>query len=138
MGGLNAVQPFARLFMLPGVYHCQGGTGPSRVDYLSAIVPWVEQGKPPTQLIATQTTADTRSGGFSNPTQGTTENTAKVVRTRPIFPYPMQARYSGKGSVDEAANFVGVMPSQSVNGGFAPTQSADRINWIGNDLLQPQ
>ena len=138
MGGLNAVQPFARLFMLPGVYHCQGGTGPSRVDYLSAIVPWVEQGKPPTQLIATQTTADTRSGGFSNPTQGTTENTAKVVRTRPIFPYPIQARYSGKGSVDEAANFVGVMPSQSVNGGFAPTQSADRINWIGNDLLQPQ
>jgi len=31
----------------------------------------------------------------------------KIVKTRPIFPYPMQARYNRKGSVDDAANFVG-------------------------------
>jgi len=37
----------------------------------------------------------------------------KIVKTRPIFPYPMQARYNRKGSVDDAANFVGVMPSQA-------------------------
>jgi len=40
--------------------------------------------------------------------------------------YPMQARYNRKGSVDDAANFVGVMPSQA---------SDDRVNWIGNDLF---
>jgi Tannase and feruloyl esterase len=129
LGGLANVQQFARLFLLPGVYHCQGGTGPSRVDYLSPIVAWVEQGKPPTKLIATQTTADSAGGGFSNPTEGASGNNAKVIRTRPIFPYPMQARYNGKGSVDDAANFVGVVPSQTPHGG---------INWIGNDLLQPQ
>lgn len=129
MGGLEVVQQFARLFMLPGVYHCQGGTGPSRVDLLTPIVTWVEQGKPPTKVIASQTTADSASGGFSNPTEGATGNNAKVVRTRPIFPYPMQARSNGKGSVDDAANFVGVMPSQTPN---------DRIDWIGNDLFQPQ
>ncbi|BAZ14111.1 Mono(2-hydroxyethyl) terephthalate hydrolase [Calothrix sp. NIES-4071] len=129
MGGFAQVQSFARLFMLPGVYHCQGGTGPSRVDYLTPIVTWVEQSKAPTQLIATQTTADGKSGGFSNPTERATGSNAKIVRTRPIFPYPMQARYSGKGSIDDAANFVGVAPSQTPN---------DSINWIGNDLFKPR
>jgi feruloyl esterase len=28
-----------------------------------------------------------------------------VVRTRPLCPYPMVAKYSGSGSTDEAANF---------------------------------
>lgn len=129
LGGNALVQSFARLFMLPGMYHCQGGTNPSRVDWLTPIVAWVEQGKPPTKVIASQTTADSASGGFSNPTQGATGNNAKIVRTRPIFPYPMQARYNGNLSIDDAANFVGVMPSQPPN---------DRIDWIGNDLFKPQ
>ncbi len=128
MGSLKAVQQFARLFMLPGMYHCQGGTNPSRVDWLTPIVTWVEQNTSPTQIIASQTTADSASGGFSNPTEGATGNNAKIVRTRPIFPYPMQARYNGKGSVDDAANLVGVSPSKASN---------DRIDWIGNDLFQP-
>jgi Tannase and feruloyl esterase len=129
MGGLTKVQSFARLFMLPGMYHCQGGTSPSRMDWLTPIVAWVEQGTPPTKIIASQTAGDAASGGFSNPTEGSTANNTKIVRTRPIFPYPMQARYNGKGSVDEAANFVGVMPSKVSN---------ERINWIGNDLFEPQ
>jgi feruloyl esterase len=129
MGGLANVQSFARLFMLPGVYHCQGGTGPSRVDWLTPIVAWVEQGAPPTKIIASQTADDSASGGFSNPTERSTSSNATIVRTRPIFPYPMQARYSGKGSIDDAANFVAVMPSQPPN---------DRIDWIGNDLFGPQ
>ena len=129
MGGQAKVQSFARLFMLPGMYHCQGGTGPSHVDWLTLIVTWVEQGKPPTQLIASQTTADAASGGFSNPTERATRSNPKIVRTRPIFPYPMQAKYNGKGSFDDAANFVGIMPSKAPD---------DHINWIGNDLFGPQ
>lgn len=129
MGGLANVQQFARLFMLPGVYHCQGGTGPSRVDWLTPIVAWVEQGTPPTQIIASQTADDSASGGFSNPTERATSSNATIVRTRPIFPYPMQARYSGTLSIDNAANFVGVMPSRIPN---------DHIDWIGNDLFGPQ
>lgn len=115
--------------MLPGVYHCQGGTGPSRVDWLTPIMAWVEQGTPPTKIIASQTADDSASGGFSNPTQRATSSNATIVRTRPIFPYPMQTSYNGKGSIDNAANFVGVMPSQIPN---------DRIDWLGNDLFQSQ
>jgi feruloyl esterase len=29
----------------------------------------------------------------------------RVDRTRPICPYPQVARYSGTGSIDDAANF---------------------------------
>jgi feruloyl esterase len=29
----------------------------------------------------------------------------QVVRTRPLCPYPLVARYKGQGSIDEAANF---------------------------------
>ncbi|WP_414582257.1 tannase/feruloyl esterase family alpha/beta hydrolase [Scytonema sp. PCC 10023] len=99
------------------------------LDWLTPIVAWVEQGTPPTKIIAFQTADDSASGGFSNPTERATSSNATIVRTRPIFPYPMQATYSGKGSIDDAVNFVGVMLSRIPN---------DRIDWIGNDLFQPQ
>jgi feruloyl esterase len=69
------------------MFHCQGGVGPDRFDAVTAIVNWVENGKVPETLIATQMEGD------------------KVRRTRPLCPYPQVARYSGKGDVNEAANF---------------------------------
>jgi hypothetical protein len=129
LGSLADVQSFARLFMLPGVYHCKGGTGPSRVDWLTPIVAWVEQNNSPTKIIASQTANDSASGGFSNPTEGATNNNPTIVRTRPIFPYPMQAKYNGQGSIDDAVNFVAEMPFPTPN---------DRIDWIGNDLFKPE
>jgi len=32
------------------------------------------------------------------------------VRTRPLCPFPQQARYSGAGSLDDAANFTCASP----------------------------
>lgn len=37
----------------------------------------------------------------------------KTVRTRPLCPYPMVARHTGSGSVDDAANFRCVAPRPS-------------------------
>ncbi|MEP7312415.1 MAG: tannase/feruloyl esterase family alpha/beta hydrolase, partial [Pseudomonadota bacterium] len=54
---------------------------------VTAIVNWVENGKAPDSLIATQ-----REG-------------EKVKRTRPLCPYPQVARYSGNGDVNDAASF---------------------------------
>jgi feruloyl esterase len=42
-----------RLYMLPGVYHCGNGPGPDRVDLLSPMMAWVEQGLPPGIVMAT-------------------------------------------------------------------------------------
>jgi hypothetical protein len=47
MGGAQAVQRFARLFMIPTMYHCNGGYGPSQFDMVGPIVDWVEQDEAP-------------------------------------------------------------------------------------------
>jgi tannase/feruloyl esterase len=83
---------FFRLFMVPGMTHCSGGNGTDRFDSVSAIVDWVEKGAAPDVLQASRVVDD------------------KVVRTRPLCPYPKVARYSGQGSIDETANFSCAMP----------------------------
>ncbi len=88
MGGQAQTQDFFRLFMAPGMGHCAGGPGPSQFNALEALEQWVEAGKAPEQLVATHSTA------------------GKVDRSRPLCVYPKVARYTGKGSTDEAANFT--------------------------------
>ena len=51
MGGLDATQKFARLFLFPGVYYCGGGYGPSHFDMVTAITAWVEHGTAPDKMI---------------------------------------------------------------------------------------
>lgn len=83
---------FFRLFMAPGMAHCGGGIGPDRHDSVTAIIDWVEKGKAPDSMIASRIVDK------------------QVVRTRPWCPYPQVARYSGHGSIDDAANFRCVAP----------------------------
>ena len=87
----NAAE-FARLFMVPGMAHCQGGVGPDQNDAVSAVIDWVEKGKAPDSLIANRIVK------------------GAVVRSRPLCPYPQVARYKGQGSIDDAANFSCVAP----------------------------
>lgn len=86
--GLEATRAFFRLFMVPGMQHCGDGPGPSRFDMLTALEDWVEQGRAPETIPA------------SHPLDG------GAVRTRPLCLYPAVAAYTGRGSTDEAANFV--------------------------------
>ena len=83
---------WVRLFMVPGMGHCSGGEGPNTFDMVSALEPWVESGKAPERISASHSTA------------------GKVDRTRPLCPYPQVARYTGTGSIDEAANFACTAP----------------------------
>ena len=79
---------YVKMFLLPGVLHCGGGTGPDNVDWAAAIDGWVESGTAPTRILAQK-----GSG-------------ATVTRTRPLCAYPQHAVYSGTGSTDQAENFV--------------------------------
>ena len=94
-GGLNVakgasgnVSASYRLFMEPGMGHCQGGDGPSNFDMLSALEQWVERGKAPDRIVAYRI----RDG--------------KTDRSRPLCPYPQVAVYNGKGSTDDDENFT--------------------------------
>jgi len=86
--GVEATMDFYRLYMVPGMFHCAGGAGCNTVDWFTPLVDWVENGIAPEGLIGSHI-----EGG-------------KVVRTRPLYPYPAVAVYSGNGSIDDAVNFV--------------------------------
>jgi hypothetical protein len=107
-GGLEKTQQWARLFMVPTVYHCAGGYRLTEFDPFSALVSWVERGNAPERIIANQRDA-----------QG------DIIRSRPVFPYPLQTKYDGTGSIDDASNFVAAQPQ---------TQPNDVIGWVGTDL----
>ena len=66
---------------------------------LSALVQWVEKGVAPTQVIATS-----RPG--INPDVPVAWTSMGKARSRPLCPYPKQARYKGSGDVNEAASFT--------------------------------
>jgi len=56
MGGRDAVQDFARLFMIPGQGHCWELSSdlPEHFDPLSVLERWVEEGQAPDQLLLTR------------------------------------------------------------------------------------
>jgi feruloyl esterase len=87
LGGRAAAEEFARLFLLPGVGHCRGGTGADRFDALHPLVDWVERGVAPDHIVASRVVD------------------GSVEWTRPLCAYPRVARWTGDGSMHEAANF---------------------------------
>lgn len=98
---------WARLFVVPSMWHCEGGDTLTNFDPFRELVSWAEGGQAPSRVIA----------------EGRDE-AGNVVRTRPVFPYPLRAKYDGSGSIDDAANFVAAP-------GFG---FSDRIRWAGEDL----
>jgi feruloyl esterase len=108
-GGPRATRDWVRLFMVPGLYHCgTGGDTLNTFDPFPQLVDWVEHGNAPNRVVASQVDA-----------QGA------VVRTRPVFPYPQRAVYTGNGSIDDDRNFVPAPPA-------APPH--DTIHWAGEYL----
>ena len=109
--GPEQTDSFLRLYMVPGMQHCAGGPGtdtfgqfgfspqndPQHNMYL-ALEQWVEKGSAPTSVIAS------RLDG-----QGLA---AKVIETRPLCPYPQEAKYKGSGDTSDAANFICAAPEK--------------------------
>ena len=104
MGGQKKTQDFARLFMIPGMGHCRGGDGATYVDVLAALDAWIEGGKAPEQLTA-YAIPDTGPNEAPKGYNGNNVMDFNPKFTRPLFPYPDQARYSGKGDPNDAKNF---------------------------------
>jgi feruloyl esterase len=112
MGSQAATQDFARLFLLPGVGHCSGGDGAFDADYLSALEAWVETDRAPDKLL----TSHIRLGDLRIESSA---DFPKLIRrldypldpstiefSRPVYPYPLRAKYRGQGDPRDAASFV--------------------------------
>ena len=102
---LRKTQEYARLFMVPGMYHCLGGPGPNVFDALTPLVTWVEQGVAPEMIIATKFVNDTPPA---------------VQMTRPLCVFPKVAKYKGSGDANFAANFTCVADEPDFNQTPAP------------------
>jgi hypothetical protein len=85
--GNGDVTSWSRIYFVPGMGHCQGGSATlDRFDMLSAVVDWVEKGVSPDRVVAT--------------------GRAFPGRSRPLCPYPQHAQYKGQGDTNDAGNFV--------------------------------
>jgi feruloyl esterase len=85
--GRENTQRALRLYMVPGMIECNGGSGTDTFDMLDVMRRWVERNQAPHEVIASRV------------------EHGQVVRTRPLCPYPQVATYRGEGSTDEARNF---------------------------------
>jgi len=77
-----------RLFLLPGVLHCVGGPGPDQTDWINLIRDWVERKQAPERVVVFK------------------QVKKQKVMSRPVFPYPKVAVYSGSGDKNLEKNFV--------------------------------
>jgi feruloyl esterase len=104
--GRNETAEFVRLYMVPGMQHCGGGSGATvfgqgigvptndaQHDIAAALERWVEDGVAPREIVATKYKIPTDPG-------------SGALRTHPLCPYPQTANYKGSGSTDDAVNFV--------------------------------
>ena len=107
IGSRDATQSFFRLFMIPGESHIPVNGGAETVDYLSYLEAWVERGEAPNVLLAAKLKKHERFAGpvtyrvYLDPTN--------IAFTRPVYPYPVQARYRS-GDPNGAASFVPYTP----------------------------
>ena len=86
-GGADAVRASSRIFLVPGMGHCQGGPATlDHFDMLTALMDWVENGKAPDAVVAT---------GASLPGQ-----------SRPLCAWPDHAQYGGQGDTSQASSYA--------------------------------
>ncbi|EEA02705.1 Feruloyl esterase [Burkholderia sp. H160] len=87
--GTSSVSDFARLYLVPGVAHCGGGEGYANIDLVSQITAWAEQGTAPNAV-----------------TTYLLDSSSNVTATRPVYPYPAVAAFTGTGDWKVAANWT--------------------------------
>lgn len=109
--GVDATAQFLRLFMVPGMYHCEGGPGPDVFDDLSALEAWVEKDVAPERMDAFKTVGANDFYPDRRPA-GDHRAANRWLRSRPLCAYPKVARYRGQGSTERAENFNCVEPPQ--------------------------
>ncbi|KAE9205289.1 hypothetical protein PF004_g17605 [Phytophthora fragariae] len=141
--GEDTLNEFERLYLLPGVYHCGSGEGPSAIDLVTPMLEWVESSTAP-GAIQTSTPASTgeskfgqwaKSGSGSGlpplkrmlQTEASGSGSAASTVTRPVYPYPAVAKYKGSGDVNDAANFEE----------GKPLYTKKTRDWLGEDFFNP-
>ncbi|MCC4622481.1 tannase/feruloyl esterase family alpha/beta hydrolase [Xanthomonas cassavae CFBP 4642] len=147
--GAERTDSFARLYVLPGMYHCSNGEGPHQIDLLTPMMAWVEgsaaldaiKARQPAQAAASDfgapRGASGRPGGMGQrpamtpgaqaAALGPTAAAATAVEhSRPVYPWPHVAAWDGKGDQNQASSFV-----------RGPAIDFAMPDWAGADFFDP-
>ncbi len=102
--GQRDADSFVRLYMIPGMQHCDNGPGADSFGQVgqltfddpqhsvdAALEQWVEKGTAPATIIASKYGADDQH---------------HTKMTRPLCAYPQAAKYKGSGDSNDAASFT--------------------------------
>ncbi len=102
--GPQGADSFVRLYMVPGMQHCEGGPGTdsfgqfasakpydAQHDIHLAVEQWVEKGAAPGRIVASKYAEEASA--------------RRVKMTRPLCPYPQVAKYKGSGDTNDAGSF---------------------------------
>jgi len=102
--GQSNTDSFLRLYMVPGMQHCDNGPGADSFGQVGQLVfddpqhsvdgaleQWVEKGTAPAMIIASKYAGDDRR---------------HPQMTRPLCAYPQSAKYNVNGDPNDAGNFV--------------------------------
>jgi feruloyl esterase len=110
MGG--SANGFERLYLLPGVYHCGDGEGPSKVDFLTPLLDWVERGAAPQAVATRPGERNRRPGGFGQPPA-----LVKAARRGPSQDKPMPEVPRGAAADDHPPFEAFALPESPVAAG---------------------
>ena len=69
------------------MFHYFPGEGPSDADLLAILRDWVENNKPPERVVVTKKVL------------------GMEVMSRPVYPYPQEAIYDGKGNPNVESSY---------------------------------
>lgn len=125
MGGRGATQDFFRLFMVPGMEHGPNGDGATVVDWLSYLEAWVEDARAPDKVMSYRLEGELTRDPTQLPHQQLDESrirlmgeqrywaemlkqplsASRIELTRPVYPYPILAKYRGRGDPNDASSF---------------------------------
>jgi feruloyl esterase len=103
LGGPAATMDFFRMFMIPGMGHCRRGPGGDAIDWITALENWVEKGQAPEKMIVGHLKQEQTYNGL--PRLRYPVDPARIDRTRPVYPYPTVAKWSGTGDSNDAATW---------------------------------
>jgi len=119
--GTSRTDSFMRLFVIPGIAHCGGGDLAFQLNVLSPLMAWTELHRAPDMIVAgkpaaSQSDAETQGGqNTAGRAQGTggawgwhtplATPSRPNAFTRPVYPFPYMASYSGKGDPNDAASY---------------------------------
>lgn len=131
--GKASQDSFMKFYLIPGMYHCFGGDGPSAFDLVTPMLNWVEQGSAPNQVLSQQYNHSQLNGAGAPvekkdrmPSSTRENENLQVVRSRPLYPYPQTAIYKGEGDPNLASSFTSKLDTQVTD-----------TTWAGSNFYQP-